>query len=150
MLLIPLIAFSEACIGIGLVVSGIVLVAVSSILFTNDLASLQQIMVLAFMGAMLGDHVGFYVGHWLGPGFHDWKVAKRYQLSLQKGETMIRKHGSAAIFIGRFIPAIRSLIPALLGISRFDRLRYSMLDAAACLLWALALGAILLGVGNLF
>ena len=145
-----MIAFSEACIGIGLIVSGIVLVAVGSILYTNELASLQQIMVFAFMGATLGDHVGFYVGHWLGPGFHDWKIAKRYQQSLQKGEVMIRKHGSIAIFIGRFIPAIRSVIPALLGISQFGRLRYSVLDATACLLWALALGAILLGVGNLF
>ena len=62
---------------------------------------------------------------------------------------MIRRHGPIAIFIGCFIPAIRSLVPALLGISQFNRLRYSLLDAGACFLWALALGGILPGVDSL-
>jgi membrane-associated protein len=51
-----------------------------------------------------------------------------------------------AVFIGRFVPAIRSLIPATMGISGFDGRRYLLLDALACALWSTALGAIVLGL----
>jgi membrane-associated protein len=59
----------------------------------------------------------------------------------------VQRHGGAAIFIGRFVPAIRSLVPVLVGISGFGRLRFLLLDALACLLWALTLGAIVAGLG---
>ncbi|MGB1582085.1 MAG: DedA family protein, partial [Nevskiales bacterium] len=59
-------------------------------------------------------------------------------------------YGPWAIFIGRFLPAIRSLVPAMLGISGFQRLRYSLLDMTACSLWALGLAAIVLGAHELF
>jgi len=150
LLLIPVVAFAEACVGIGLLVSGFILVAIASLLYSSEIASLAQMLPLAFAGAMLGDHAGFYAGRWIGPGFHHTKFASKYQKGLSRAEDLIRRHGSAAIFIGRFIPAIRSLIPALLGIGAFNRLRYTVLDGLACLLWTAALGGIVLGTSNLF
>ena len=149
LLLVPLFAFAEACIGIGLLVSGAILVVVATILIGADAATITQIMPLAFAGALAGDHVGYYAGRWLGPGFHKTKLAARYRVSLERAEVMISRHGTWAIFIGRFIPAIRSLIPPLLGISGFPLLRYSLYDTLACLLWALALGLILAGTSTL-
>ena len=73
-------------------------------------------------------------------------MAERYRDSLQKGEAVIRKYGAAAIFIGRFVPAIRSLIPAMLGLSGFKSARYAVLDVLAWVLWSSALGAIVLGL----
>lgn len=70
----------------------------------------------------------------------------RYAESIAKGEEVTRKFGSMAIFIGRFVPAIRSLIPALMGLSGFNRIRYSLFDAIACLLWAIALGVLATGL----
>ncbi|TVS15962.1 MAG: DedA family protein [Gammaproteobacteria bacterium] len=150
LLLIPLIAFSEACVGIGLIVSGFILVAVASVLVTAEIATVAQILPVAFLGALLGDHVGFYFGRWLGPRFHQLRLAKRYQRSILQAENMIRKRGAWAILIGRFIPAIRSMVPAMLGISGFERTRYSMVDASACLLWAAGLGLIVTGTTSIF
>ncbi len=147
--IIPLIAFLESCIGIGLFVSGLFLVLAASLLYVNELGGLVPIMLLALLGASLGDHVGYYVGRALGPGFHHLGVVQRHGQRLAQAETLVRRYGAYAIFIGRFIPAIRSLIPAMLGISAFARLRYTLLDLAACLLWALALGAIVHGAGRL-
>jgi membrane-associated protein len=143
---IALIAFAEACIGIGLFVSGIVLVSVGSLLYTNGLVSLEALVPLALLGALLGDHAGFYVGRVYGPRLLGWSALARYQKSLNSCEDLLRRYGALAIFIGRFIPAIRSLLPALIGSSGFNRLRYTLLDLLACLLWSLALGAIIVGV----
>lgn len=150
LLLIPLVAFSEACIGIGLVVSGALLVVVSTVLLGAEVATLWQIVPLAFVGAVVGDHVGYFAGRWMGPGIHDTRFAARYKASLVRAESMILRRGAWAVFIGRFIPAIRSLVPPMLGISGFPRARFSLLDVSACMLWALALAIILSGTSALF
>ncbi len=149
MFLVPVFAFAEACVGIGLLISGAVLVAVGSVLLANDVASLGQIVILAMAGAILGDHVGFYTGRWVGPRFNSFAFAQKHRAKLQKSEAMILKYGPYAIFIGRFIPAIRSLIPVMLGISGFRATRYSALDVAACILWSVCLGAILWAIENM-
>jgi len=146
LILIPLFAFLEACVGVGLLVSGVFLLAVATVVFASQLASIETIVLLAFTGAVLGDHLGFYLGRWVGPRFHHSLLANKYRGSIERAEVLIRRYGSAAIFIGRFIPAIRSMIPAMLGISGFKRLRYLFFDVLACLLWAIALGAIVMGL----
>lgn len=119
-----------------------------SVLLANEIATLAQIVPLALGGALLGDHVGFYSGRWIVPRFHHFAFAQKHRAKLQKSELMIIKYGPYAIFIGRFIPAIRSLVPALLGISGFNARRYSLLDLAACLLWSVCLGLILWAIQN--
>lgn len=126
--------------------SGVFLVAVATAVFTNGWAAISLIVALALAGALLGDQAGFYAGRWLGPRFHHSSLARRHRDRISRAENLVRKYGAIAIFIGRFIPAIRSLIPAVLGLSGFDRLRYLVFDLLACLLWSLALGAIVLGL----
>jgi len=144
--LVPLLAFAEACVGLGLFVSGVLLVTAATLIYSAEYATLLQIIPLAWAGALLGDHSGFLVGSHIGPRFHQLRVAQRYRQAMLKGEALVQRHGGAAIFIGRFVPAIRSLVPVLVGISGFPRLRFLLLDALACLLWALALGAIVAGL----
>lgn len=142
----PLFAFAEACIGIGLLISGAFLLVISTALFSNELAGLEAIVPLAMIGAMIGDHAGFYAGLYLGPRLHHLRFANRHRDKIDRAENLIRRFGAWAIFVGRFIPAIRSLIPAALGVSGFNRLRYSLLDSLACALWAMTLGGIVLAL----
>ncbi len=147
--LVPAFAFLESCFGIGILVSGAFLVLVSSMVLARELAPIEIIVVLGFCGAVAGDHVGFHIGRWLGPRFHHLGLVKRNRSKIDKAESLIRERGSVAIFVGRFIPAIRSLIPAMLGISGFRPLRYTALDLCACAIWAAALGLIVTGTEKL-
>jgi membrane-associated protein len=147
---VPLLAFAESCVGVGLFVSGAFLLLVSATLYNNGIAGSDVLLPLAFAGALLGDHAGYYVGRSIGPRFHQLGTIKKYQKNVVKAEDLIRRYGSAGIFIGRFIPAIRSIIPALVGISGMRRIRYSVVDALACLSWVLALAAILKGIDKFF
>lgn len=145
----PTLAFAEACVGLGIFISGAFLVAVATFTLNYGIADIETICLLAALGAIAGDHAGFYTGVWLGPNFHHSKLAKRYSNALTQGEKMILKYGVWAIFIGRFIPAIRSIIPALVGLSEFNKTRYSAYDIMACGLWSIALGAIVYGIDSL-
>lgn len=142
--IIPLLAFAEACVGIGLFVSGIFLFSAAALLYNIGAAGLVDIALLAFPGALAGDQLGFYAGRHAGPGIHQTRFGQRYAPQLQRCEQLILRHADGVVFIGRFIPAIRSLIPAMLGISGFRARRYFVLDAMACLLWAIALSTLVL------
>ena len=145
----PLLAFAESCVGLGLIISGVLLLLVSATLYNNDIAGLEVLLPLAFFGALLGDHAGYYFGRTLGAKFHQIGVIKKYQANVEKAEGIIHRYGIAAIFIGRFIPAIRSIIPALVGASGIKRLRYSLVDTLACLCWVMAFAAILMGINEI-
>jgi membrane-associated protein len=123
-------AFAESCVGIGIFVSGALLLIATTLLYHNGIVDLYQIGFLAFFGAIAGDQVGFWVGYRAGPGFHHTRLAKRYAKQLAKGESMVLRH---------YIPAIRSLVPALLGVAGYDRRKYVVLDILACGTWAVAL-----------
>lgn len=146
---VGLLAFTEACFGIGLFVSGLFLATVSTWLYTNNLATLWQILPIAFVGAFAGDHVGFYLGRWFGHRFHQLTFVTRHAAAFSRAETIIAKRGGVAIFVGRLVPAIRSLVPAILGVSGYERYRFSILDAIACLVWITGLGVIIAGIDNL-
>ncbi len=150
LLLVPAFAFMETCVGIGLFVSSLFLVIICSIFFANGWAGVAEMSVLAMIGSSLGDHAGYYTGRLIGPGVHHSRLIQRHRDKWERSEALVRRFGPWAIFIGRFLPAIRSLVPALMGFSGFPRLRYSLLDIGACSLWALALAGIVLGAHELF
>jgi membrane protein DedA with SNARE-associated domain len=60
--LVPLLAFAESCVGVGLVISGALLLLVASTLYSNGIAGLEVLLPLAFFGALIGDHAGYYFG----------------------------------------------------------------------------------------
>ena len=86
---VPVLAFLEACPGVGLLVSGVILLTVSTVLYTEQIATLSQIVPLAFVGACLSDHIGFYLGRWIGPKFHQQPFAIKRAEQLQKAESRI-------------------------------------------------------------
>ncbi|MCG8415321.1 MAG: DedA family protein [Pseudomonadales bacterium] len=138
MLLVPALAFLESCLGIGLFVSGALLLIVASVLFSTGVASLELIVPLAMSGALAGDHVGFYAGYLIGPRFHHSDFAAKYGQQIQRADALIARFGGFAIFVGRFVPAIRSIVPAVVGISGFSRRKFFVLDVLACISWSLA------------
>ncbi|WP_420427410.1 DedA family protein [Algiphilus sp.] len=148
--LVPLLAFMETCVGIGLFVPSLMLVIVTSVFYANDWANLWVMATMAMIGSSLGDHVGYYAGRAIGHRVHHWRVIQRNAERWERTETMVRRYGVWAIFIGRFIPAIRSLVPAMMGVTEFERARYTLFDVAACSLWALGLVAIVKGAHTLF
>ena len=149
LLIVPAIAFLEACVGIGLFVSGAILLSICTMLYTQNIASLYQMLPLAFLGATTADHLGYFLGRWLGPAFHHTRFAKRYAERLTKTEALLVKHGEVSIIFGRLIPAVRSVVPIMTGISGLPLARYTRYDLLACSVWVTGLGLLVVGIGGL-
>ncbi|MFQ3327642.1 MAG: membrane protein DedA with SNARE-associated domain [Porticoccaceae bacterium] len=146
---IPVLAFLEACPGLGLLASGILLLSVATFLYSEQLLILQQLLPMAFAGACIADHLGFYVGRGFGAKFHATAWAKKRAAQLNRTEGYILNHGASAILIGRFVPAIRSLVPIMVGGSGIGKLKFSLVDVLACALWSSALGLLVVGLETL-
>ncbi|MDV0430759.1 VTT domain-containing protein [Lactiplantibacillus sp. DA1] len=98
--------------------------------------------------AVLGDSCNFEIGKRFGthvlssPRLSRW-IKPKY---LQESQTFFARHGSLAIFLGRFVPIIRTLIPFTAGISAMHYptfVRYNLLGGIA---WI----SIAIGTGFLF
>ena len=145
----PTIAFLEACPGIGIFISGAILLSVCTVLYTQGIATLPQMLPLAFLGATIADHSGYYIGRWIGPGIHHTGFAIKRKAILDKTEAMLVKHGEIAIIIGRLMTAIRSVVPLLTGISGLSPARYTLYDLIACTIWTTGLGLLVIGLDGL-
>ncbi|MGY8850791.1 MAG: DedA family protein [Pseudomonadales bacterium] len=122
----------------------------ATFLYAEQLATLYQILPLAFVGACLADHLGFYVGRWYGPKLHHTAFAKKRAKLLAKAETFILNHGASAIIFGRLMTAIRSIVPILVGISGTSRLRFTVIDILACAIWTAGLGLLVVGLDTFY
>ena len=149
-LMVPTLAFLEACPGIGLFVSGVILLTVSTLLYSEQLMSISQIMALAFIGACLSDHLGFYIGRWFGPKLRSSSFAKRRSAEIAKSEEFINRYGTLSIVVGRLIPAVRSMVPMMIGVSNTSGLKFTVVDIIACATWCAGLGLLANGLENIF
>lgn len=59
--------------------------------------------------------------------------------SLDRAETWFEKHGNKAVFIGRMIPGIRTLISVPAGLSRMSFLPFILWSAAGTMAWTILL-----------
>ena len=128
----------ETSVLIGLIVPGDTIVLVAS----TAVEGAGQYLALTFAviaGALIGESLGFALGHWFGPhiqrsrlgtriGEENWANAQRY----------LDRRGGPAVFISRFLPVLHSLIPLTVGMSTMRYRKFMAWTVPACVIWAFA------------
>jgi membrane protein DedA with SNARE-associated domain len=111
--------------------------------------SIGLVIVAAMAGAILGDNVGYTIGHWGG-----YRILVRYGRYVRVDEAKVKlaryiflKHGSKVVFFGRFVSVLRTYAAFLAGTTRMPWWRFFAFNAAGGIVWSLiyGLGAYLLG-----
>jgi undecaprenyl-diphosphatase len=54
---------------------------------------------------------------------------------LASGETFFQSHGAKSVFIGRFVPTVRAIIPMVAGIVGMPPIRFYIANVLSALLW---------------
>ena len=116
----------------------------------QDILSLPEIATLAFVGAILADHIGYYLGLIFGPHLEKLKFARSREKNIKKSKQIVLKYGIFSIILGRLIPAVRSLVPLTVGMSGLEKIKFSTADLCACLIWSCGLLLLSGGIGNMF
>jgi membrane protein DedA with SNARE-associated domain len=124
---------------------------ITAALYAGSTHRLQIVLVIAFAaaGAIVGDNLGFAVGHWGG-----YRLVRRYgryirldESRLKLGQYLFRKHGGKVVFFGRFVSILRAYAAFLAGTNRMPWRRFLVFNAAGGIVWSTlyGTGAYLLG-----
>jgi len=147
-LFMGLIGFCESFVIIGTFWPSIILLLVAVAL--NEIGiSVLNICLFAGIGSFLGDVLSYYLGISFGPKIKSLNFVKKRENKILKAEDFIKRYGWGAIVIGRFIPAIRPFIPFITGISFMPQKIFLISAFISCILWAISLALILIGIDSI-
>ena len=133
----------EASAFVGFVFPGEIAVILGGVIASEGELPIAAVMAAASTGAVVGDSVGYAIGHRYGRGL----LAKMSRFikpeHVERGIEILNRLGGRAVFVGRFTAALRVLVPGLCGISRMRYRTFLTWNVIGGVAWAC--GSALLG-----
>lgn len=140
--------FLEASILLGFFFPGETALIFGGVLAGQHQVSLTTVLVLAILGAVGGDAVGYAVGRRYGSGLQNTRVGKIVGDSRWRTtEDFLQRRGGAAVFFGRFTALLRALVPGAAGMAGVPYRVFFFWNALGGAVWAslAVLGGYLIG-----
>ena len=129
------------------------LLFLTGVLIGNEVFHFGLINLILIVGAALGTWLGFIQGRWLG----NTKIVQNWMAHLpekyhRKSELLFHKYGLHALFIGRFIAFVRTLMPMMAGLSGLHSKRFHVYNWLSATLWIFLIVTLgyLFGMTSLF
>lgn len=145
------ISAAESVAIIGTIVPGSITMTAVGALAGAGVIPLGQTIFLAMLGAIMGDGISYWVGH-----YFKQRLRKMWPFStnpgiLKKGEHFVHHYGVMSVFIGRFVGPVRALVPLVAGMLGMKPLQFTIANITSAIGWAPAymLPGILLGAASL-
>lgn len=131
-----LFAFAESGLGLGSFLPGesvILALAVG----TDHWQQKALLLGAVALGASAGDHVGYGLGRHLGGRLRDTRAVRRLGVEhWDRAVGFVRGHGASAVILSRLLPVIRTLVPAIAGVSGLPYRRFLAASITGSALWA--------------
>jgi membrane-associated protein len=99
--------------------------------------SLWVVALVCSVAAVLGDQVGYYIGHRFGRRVFDKPKSRFFDpANVTKAEGFFAKHGSKTIVLARFVPIVRTFVPTVAGVSTMHHRTFTIYNIIGGTLWA--------------
>lgn len=124
-----------AC-GFGLPMPEDIILVTSGILASRRITELWATQLVCFTGVMLGDAIVFTLGRKFGPVIKKKGIFKRIFTEERDRRVMqiFHKYGNKVIFMGRFMPGLRTPIFMSAGTFQVPAWKFFLLDGVAALI----------------
>ena len=131
--------FLEASVFLGFVFPGETAVIFGGVLASQGEVSLTGVIVLAVVGAIAGDAVGYAVGRRWGRGLQSSRLGRAVgEQRWQTTEAFLRRRGAPAVFFGRWTALLRAMVPSAAGMAHVPYRTFALWNALGGSVWALA------------
>lgn len=109
---------------------------------TTGRLSIAGVIVAAAAGAIMGDNIGFTVGHFGGyPLLRTLTRKLRIEdKSLHYTQRFFARHGNKTVFLGRFFSLLRTYVAFLAGVNRMPWRSFLVWNALGGIAWAILYG----------
>jgi membrane-associated protein len=131
----------EASTLLGVVLPGETAVLLGGVFAHQGSLPLATVMIAAVVGAVTGDTAGYAVGARLGPKAGT-RMAGRRAERLQRAREFVRRHGAPAVFLGRWVPVMRALVPLIAGGSGMPYRRFALYNVTGGAVWGVAVAGL--------
>lgn len=137
-LLVAVLVILECQAVFGFFVPGESLVLVCGFLVGQGVFDLDAVIVTISLGAIVGDTIGFELGHHLGLGWLRRHGARFgvHERHLDKIARFIARHGGKSVFFGHFLHFLRALMPYFAGAQGMRYGYFIFFNALGCVIWA--------------
>lgn len=136
--LVMLLVFGEAALFVGFVLPGETTVLVAGVIASQGGINIGVLCVLVVVAAVVGDSVGYAVGHHFGDRLLANRFLQRHREELDSAVEGMRRRGPTYVFLGRFTAFLRAVMPGLAGVSRMRYRRFLVANALGGLVWGVA------------
>lgn len=91
---------------------------------------------LIILAAILGDSINYMIGKKFGKKLlNNDKFVIVKEENLIKADDLISKYGAWAVFLARFMPIIRTIVPFVVGMGKLDYKKFLMVNALGAVVW---------------
>ncbi|HEY5852561.1 MAG TPA: VTT domain-containing protein [Aldersonia sp.] len=122
-----------------------VVVGLAAVAASTGAPALWSVVLVATVGAVIGDNLVYGVGRWIGVDRFGWMRRPRAVAALKGAREILDRRGAVVILTARFVPVGRVAVNLGAGATRFPRTRFVPLIVAAAIGWAVftvAIGAL--------
>ncbi len=134
----------------GVPVPGETALIASGVLAQHGQLSIELVIVVAAVGAIVGDNIGYVIGRTGGRTLLERPgplQRHRYEI-LARGEPFFERHGPKAVFLGRWVAWLRITSAWLAGISRMPWPVFLFWNALGGIAWATSVGLLAYYLGH--
>src|SRR5690242_364296 len=149
LLLVMAVVFAESGLLVGFFLPGDSLLFLAGALVASHVIALPVWLLGlgVFAAAVLGDQVGYSIGRRLGPRLFSRPDSRLFsQANADRASQFFDHHGSGAVILARFVPVIRTFVPAVAGVAHMPRRRFSIYNLVGGAAWSVSI----VTVGYLF
>ena len=138
MLFIFLVSIGECVFLLGLFVPSTPVLLVTGSLMSVGKLPFWPIYLVAVLGAVIGDAISYWIGRLLEHRIKDVWPFRNYRDQIIKGEVFFARHGGKSVFIGRFIPGVKAVVPGIAGMLGMHWPRFFVINVVSAFAWAAA------------
>lgn len=125
---------------VGAVIPGDVVLLLAGFYVERTELDLAPVIALAFLGAVVGDTIGYAIGRYAGRRIVDRFGGGRLlpHERLQRVDRYFKEYGMWAVAIGRLAPVVRTVNTFAAGLARMPFAQYLGAVAIAAAVWAIS------------
>jgi undecaprenyl-diphosphatase len=133
-----LVAIGECVFVLGLFVPSTPVLLLTGSLMAVGRLPFWPIYLVAVLGAVIGDTISYWIGRSLEHRLKEVWPFVNYREQIVKGEAFFARHGGKSVFIGRFIPAVKAIVPGIAGMLGMPWPRFFIINVTSAFAWAAA------------
>ena len=132
------IAIAEAVFILGLFIPSTPILLLAGGLIAQGRLPFWEVYLAAVLGAVIGDAISWSVGYWLRDRIKTVWLFRNHLSLIDRGEKFFARHGGKSVFIGRFIPGVKAVVPGVAGMYAMDYRIFSIVNVTSAFVWAAA------------